>query len=46
VDDDDGPCEPPTYNEVECNIQKLKNNKAMGEDNITAELFNMEVKQL
>jgi hypothetical protein len=44
--DDDGQCELPTYKEVEYNIQKLKKNKAPGEDNITAELINMEGKQL
>jgi hypothetical protein len=38
-EDDDGQREPPTYEEVECNIQKLKNNKALGKDNITAELI-------
>jgi hypothetical protein len=36
---DDGQCEPPTYEEVEHNIQKLKNNRALGEDNITEELI-------
>jgi hypothetical protein len=29
----------PTYKEVECNIQKLKNNKAPGGDNITAQFI-------
>jgi hypothetical protein len=33
---DDGQCEPPTYKEVESNIQKLKNNKALEDYNITA----------
>jgi hypothetical protein len=36
---DDGQCELPIYEEVESNIQKLKNTKALGEDNITAELI-------
>jgi hypothetical protein len=36
---DDGQCEPPTYEEAGRNIQKLKNNKALGEVNITAELI-------
>jgi hypothetical protein len=36
---DDGQCEPPTYKEAESNIQKLKNNKAPGADNIIAELI-------
>jgi hypothetical protein len=38
-DDDDGQREPPTYKEAECNTQKFKNNKALGEDNKTAELI-------
>jgi sorting nexin-29 len=36
---DDGQCQLPTYEEVESNIQKLKIDKAPGEDNITAELI-------
>jgi hypothetical protein len=36
---DDGQCGPPTYREVESSIQILKNNKALGGDNITAELI-------
>jgi hypothetical protein len=46
VDDNDdgdggngGQCELPTYKEVERNVQKLKNNKAPGEDNIIADLI-------
>jgi hypothetical protein len=36
---DDGQCELPAYKEVESNTQKLKNNKAPGEDNIIAVLI-------
>jgi hypothetical protein len=39
---DDGQCEPPTCEEAESNIQKLKNNKAPGEGNITAELIKLQ----